>query len=138
MPSIFVELHDGRPGPVELQIPPEKTAAKVLDACCRKLNLGVGRLSPKGKPNLFLQDDDMVADGVTCVFTPPAGPHGMHRHVHVISQADSQDIMQILCALLTTCNNCCTIELCRHACNTCIAIQSNTIAACQQPCSGDI
>ncbi len=72
MPSICIELHDGRPGPIELQIPPEKTAAKVLDACCRKLNLGVGRLSPKGKPNLFLQDDDVVAGGMTYVFTPTA------------------------------------------------------------------
>jgi len=32
MPNIVVELHDGSLGPIELQTPPEKTAAAVLDA----------------------------------------------------------------------------------------------------------
>ncbi len=96
MPSILIELHDGRLDPIELQTPPEKTAAKVLDACSRKFNRGVGSLSPKGKPNLLLEDDDVVADGMTYVFTPRAGSQGMHHFFHVTSQADSQDIMQIL------------------------------------------
>ena len=73
MPSIIIELHDGCLDPIQLQTPPEKTAAKVLDACSRKFNSGVGSLSPKGKPNLLLEDDDVVAGGVTYVFTPSAG-----------------------------------------------------------------
>ena len=79
MPSIIIELHDGHVGPIQLQTPPEKTAAKVLDACSRKFNRGVGSLSPKGKPNLLLEDDDVVAGGVTYVFTPSAGSQGIHR-----------------------------------------------------------
>lgn len=97
MPSIVIELHDGHLGPViELQTPPAKTAAKVLDACSRKFNKGVGSLSPKSQPNLLLEDDDVVAGGVTYVFTPSAGFQGMHHIFHVMSQADSQDLMQIL------------------------------------------
>ena len=79
MPSIFIELNDGRLGPIELQTPPEKTAAKVLDACSRKFSRGVGSLSPKDKPNLLLEDNDVVAGGVTYVFThcrlPRYTPH---------------------------------------------------------------
>ena len=96
MPSIIIELHDGRLEPIQLQTPPEKTAAKVLDACSRKFNSGVGSLSPKGKPNLLLEDDDVVAGGVTYVFTPSAGSQGMHHVFHVTSQANSQALMQIL------------------------------------------
>ena len=40
MPSIIIELKDGRLDPIELQTPPEKTAAKVLDACTRKFSRG--------------------------------------------------------------------------------------------------
>ncbi len=79
MPSIVIELHDGSLGPIELQTPPEKTAAKVLDACSRKFNRGVGSLSPKDKLNLLLEDDNVVAGGVTYVFTPSAGSQGMHH-----------------------------------------------------------
>ncbi|KAL0019938.1 hypothetical protein WJX77_012405 [Trebouxia sp. C0004] len=43
----------------------------------RKFNSGVGSLSPKGKPNLLLEDDDVVAGGVTYVFTPSAGSQGI-------------------------------------------------------------
>ena len=96
MPNIIIELHDGRLEAIELQTPPEKTAAKVLDACSRKFNSGVGSLSPKGKPNLLLEDDDVVAGGVTYVFTPSAGSQGMHHVFDVMSQANSQDFMQIL------------------------------------------
>ena len=96
MPSIFIELHDGRLGPIELQTPPEKTAAKVLDACSRKFNRGVGTLSPKGKPNFLLEDNDVIAGGTTYVFTPSAGSQGMHHIFHVMSQADLQDLIQIL------------------------------------------
>lgn len=75
MPSIMIELSDGRLDPIELQTPPEKTAAKVLDACTRKFSRGVGSLSPKDKPNLLLEDNDVVAGGVTYVFTPSQGIH---------------------------------------------------------------
>ena len=94
MPSIIIELHGERHGPIELQTPPEKTAAKALDA--RKSNRGVGSLSPKGKPNLLLEDDDVVAGGVAYVFAGSAGSQGIHHIFHVMSQADSQDLMQIL------------------------------------------
>ncbi len=77
MESIIVELHEGHHDPIELQ--PEKTAAEVLDACCRKFNRGVGCLSPKGKPNSLLEARDVVAGGRTYVFTPSAGSQGMHH-----------------------------------------------------------
>ena len=93
MPSILIELHDGRHDPIELQTPPEKTAAKVLDACSRKFSRGVGSLSPKGKPNLLLEDNDVVAGGMTYIFTPSAGSQGMHHMLFLMSQADSQDMM---------------------------------------------
>ena len=96
MPSIIIELHDGSLDPIELQTPPDKTAAKVLDACTRKFNRGVGSLSPKGKPNLLLEDEDVVAGGVTYVFTPSAGSQGIHHILHIMSQADSQDLKQML------------------------------------------
>ena len=96
MPSILIELHNGQLGPIELQSPPEKTAAKVLDACSRKFRRGVGSLSPKGKPNLLLEDNDVVVGGMTYVFTPSAGSPGMHYIYFLMSQADSQAIMQIL------------------------------------------
>lgn len=96
MPTIIIELHDGRLGPIELQTPPEKTAAKVLDACSRKFKSGLGSLSPKGKHNLLVEDDDVVAGGMTYVFTPSAGSQGMHHIFQVMSQADSQHRMQIL------------------------------------------
>ena len=83
MPTIIIELHGERLGPIELQTPPQKTAAKVLDACSRKFNRGVGSLSPKGKPNLLLEDDDVVAGGETYVFTPSAGSQGIHHIFHV-------------------------------------------------------
>ena len=85
MPSIVIELHDGRLDPIQLQTPPEKTAAKMSDACSRKFNSGVGSLSPKGKPNLLLEDNDVVAGGVTYVFIPSAGSQGMHHVFHVMS-----------------------------------------------------
>ncbi len=83
MPSIItIELDDKRLGPIELQTPPEKTAAKVLDACSRKLKRGKGSLSPKGKPNLLLEDEDVVAGGMAYVFTPIAGSQGMRHILH--------------------------------------------------------
>ena len=71
MPSIIIELHDGCLDPIQLQTAPEKTAAKVLDACSRKFNSGVGSLSPKGKPNLLLEDNDVVAGGVRLMCSHP-------------------------------------------------------------------
>ena len=85
MPSIIIELNDGRLDPIELQTPPKKTAAKVLDACTRKFGRGVGSLSPKDKPNLLLEDNDVVAGGVTYVFTPIAGSQGIHHTSHCYS-----------------------------------------------------
>ncbi len=73
MPSIVIELHDGHLGPIELQPHPEKTAAQVLDACNRKFHRGEGCLSPKSEPDLLLEDEDVIAGGVTYVFTPTAG-----------------------------------------------------------------
>ena len=97
MPSIItIELHDGGLGPIKLQTPPEKTAAKVLDACSRKFNRGKGSLSPKGEPDFLLEDEDVVAGGMTYVFTPSAGSQGMHHILHVMPQADSQDLVHIL------------------------------------------
>lgn len=65
--------------------------------CLRpQVQSGVGSLSPKGKPSLLLEDDDVVAGGVTYVFAPGAGSQGMHHVFHVMSQANSQDLMQIL------------------------------------------
>lgn len=93
MPNIIVELHDGRLGPVELRTPPKKTAAMVMDACSRKFNMGLGSLSPKVKPNLLLEDEDVVAGGMTYVFTPSAGSQGMHHVFHVMSQDDPQYYM---------------------------------------------
>ncbi len=53
MPNVVVELQDGSLGAFELQTPPQKTAAKVLDACSRKFNKGVGSLSPKDNPSFW-------------------------------------------------------------------------------------
>jgi len=91
MPNIVVELHDGSLGPIELQTPPEKTAAAVLDACSRKFNRGVGSLSPKDNPKLLLEDGDVLAGGMAYVFTPSAGSQGMHHICH-----DSGYTMQTL------------------------------------------
>ncbi len=78
MPTIItVELHDGRANPVRIQTP--KTAATVLDACRRKFLRGEGSLSPKDEPDLLLEDRDVVAGGMTYVFTPGAGSQGMHH-----------------------------------------------------------
>ena len=75
MPTIItVELHDGRANPVRIQTP--KTAATVLDACRRKFLRGEGSLSPKDEPDLLR---DVVAGGMTYVFTPGAGSQGMHH-----------------------------------------------------------
>ncbi|KAL0050308.1 hypothetical protein WJX82_008680 [Trebouxia sp. C0006] len=75
MPTIItVELHDGRANPVRIQTP--KTAATVLDACRRKFLRGEGSLSPKDEPDLLLEDCDVVAGGMTYVFTPGAGSQG--------------------------------------------------------------
>ena len=85
MPNIVIELDDGSLGPFELQTPPEKTAAMVLDACSRKFNRGVGSLSPKDNPKLLLEDGDVLAGGVAYVFTPSAGSQGMHQIYHDMS-----------------------------------------------------
>ena len=78
MPNMVIELHDGSLGPFELRTPPEKTAAKVLDACSRRFSRGVGSLSPKDNPKLLLEDDDVVAGGMAYVFTPSSGSQGGH------------------------------------------------------------
>ena len=94
MPSIItIELDKGRLGPVQLQTPPEKTAAKMLGACSRKSKRGKGSLSPKGKPNFLLEGEDVVAGGMTYVFTPIAGSQGMRHILHVMPQTDSQDLV---------------------------------------------
>ena len=79
MLNIVIEFHDGSLNPIVLQTP-EKKAAKVLDACNRKFNRGIGTLSPKDSPRLLLEDEDMVAGGMVYVFTPSAGSQGM-RHI---------------------------------------------------------
>ena len=58
MSSILIELHGGHPDPIELQTPPEQTAAKVLDACSLSFNKAQGSLSPEGKPDLLLEDNE--------------------------------------------------------------------------------
>ena len=89
MPSFFIQLHEGDDDPIEMQTPPEKTAAMVLDACSRKFKRGVGSLSPKDKPSLLIEDNGVVAGGVTYVFTPTAGSQGMHNKCQDMSQAAS-------------------------------------------------
>ena len=85
MPTIVIELFDGSHQPVRLQTPPDKTAARVLDACSRKFG-AVGCLSPKDDPDLLLEGNDILAGGRTYVFTP-GGSQGMqHRGCH-LSQA---------------------------------------------------
>lgn len=76
MLSIMMELFDASLDSVELWTPPEKTAAMVLDACTRRFKRGVGSLSPKDKPNMLLEGEDVVAGGMTYVFTPTADPQG--------------------------------------------------------------
>lgn len=97
MPDIIVQLHAGHQdginsGPVRLF--PGKTAATVLNVCSRRFLRGLGSLSPKGEPDLLLEDNDVVEGGMTYVFTPSAGSHGMHHIFHVMPLAKSQDLTQ--------------------------------------------
>ena len=88
MPNTVIKLDDGSLGPIELQTPPEKTAAMVLDACSCKFNKGLGSLSPQDNPKVVLEEGDVLAGGEADVFTPSAGSPGMHHTYHDMSQAD--------------------------------------------------
>lgn len=72
---ITVELHGGHDDPFELQTPPEKTAAIVLDICSRRFTRG--KVACQGDPDFLLEGEDVVARGMTHVFTPTAGCQGM-------------------------------------------------------------
>ena len=95
MPTILIELHEKPLESIELQTPPVRTAARVLDACSRTFRRRVGSLSPKDKPALLLEDDDVVAGGTTYVFTPTACSQGMCNTCHDMAQAASVLCMHI-------------------------------------------